>query len=74
MIELPVGWILATIGILSTTIATISGIMWTFMQSRLSAQDKIINSQTITIDKLQEDIQRLAKGCGHPDCHWKHRG
>lgn len=73
MIELPIGWILATIGTLAATIATIAGVMWAFMQSRLAAQDKIIEAQTTTIAKLQDDVERLAKGCGHPECLWRGR-
>lgn len=73
MIELPLAWLLSTIGVLATAIATLAGIMWGFMKSRLEAQDKIIQSQTDTISKLQEDVERMAKGCGADGCHWKIR-
>ena len=73
MIELPIAWILATIGTLSGAIATLAGIMWGFMKSRLSAQDKLIDSQGLTIAKLQDDVERMAKGCGHNECHWRQR-
>jgi hypothetical protein len=73
MIELPVAWILATIGTLATTIATLAAIMWAFMKSRLAAQDKIIDGQSATIAKLQDDVERLSKGCGHPECLWRGR-
>ena len=73
MIQIQIEWILAVIATLSATIATISGIMWNFMQSRLSAQDKLIDSQRVVIEKLQEDVERMSKGCGHQDCLWKHR-
>lgn len=73
MIELPIAWILATIGTLAGAIATLATIMWGFMKSRLSAQDKIIEVQGITIDKLQDDVNRLSKGCGHEQCHWRDR-
>lgn len=53
--------------------ATIAGVMWAVMQSRLAAQDKIIEAQTTTISKLQDDVERLAKGCGHPECLWRGR-
>lgn len=71
MIELPIAWILATIGTLSGAITTLAAIMWGFMKSRLSAQDKIIEVQGVTIAKLQDDVERMAKGCGHDECHWK---
>lgn len=71
MIELPIAWILATIGTLSGAIATLAGIMWSFMKSRLEAQDKIIATQTVVIDKLQEDVARMSKGCGINTCLWR---
>lgn len=75
MIELPIAWILATIGTLSGAIATLAGIMWGFMKSRLSAQDKIIEVQGATITKLQDDVERMARGCGSEHCLWRtHRG
>lgn len=72
-ISLPIGWILATIGSLAATIAALATIMWAFMKSRLEAQDKLIDSQTATISKLQNDVDRMAKGCGIDTCHWKFR-
>lgn len=72
MIELPLAWILTVIGTLAGTIATLAAVMWGFMKSRLSAQDKIIEIQGLTIGKLQEDVARMAKGCGADSCHWKH--
>jgi hypothetical protein len=71
MIELPIAWILATIGALSTAIATLAGIMWGFMKSRLAAQDKIIEVQGLTISKLQDEVERMGRGCGADNCHWK---
>lgn len=73
MIELPIGWILATIGTLSGAITALAGIMWGFMKSRLAAQDKIIDVQGQTIAKLQDDVERMARGCGHADCLWTAR-
>jgi hypothetical protein len=73
MIELPIAWILATIGTLSGAIATLAGIMWGFMKSRLAAQDKIIATQTVVIEKLQEDVFRMSKGCGINTCLWRPR-
>ena len=73
VITLPIGWILATIGSLAGTIAALATIMWAFMKSRLEAQDKLIDSQTTTIAKLQDDVDRMSKGCGVDTCHWKFR-
>lgn len=73
MIELPIAWILATIGTLSGVIASLALTMWGFMKCRLAAQDKLIEMQGGTISKLQDDVERMSKGCGHQDCHWKER-
>lgn len=73
MIELPIAWILTVIGTLAATVATLAGIMWGFMKSRLAAQDRVIDIQGATISKLQEDVDRLSRGCGAEHCHWYHR-
>lgn len=70
MIELPLAWLLTIIGVLATTIATMAAIMWGFMKTRLDAQDTIIQTQAETIAKLQDDVERMAKGCGADGCHW----
>lgn len=72
-INLPIGWILATIGSLAGTIAALAAIMWAFMKARLESQDKLIDCQTIMISKLQDDVHRMSKGCGADSCHWKVR-
>lgn len=73
MIELPLAWILATIGTLAGTIATLATVMWGFMRSRLSSQDKIIETQGTIITKLQDDVDRMSRGCGHEGCLWRPR-
>ena len=74
MMQIEIGWILGAIGVLSTTIATLAGIMWGFVKSRLLTQDQIIAAQNQTIAKLQDDVDRMSRGCGHPECHWGQRG
>ena len=61
----PVGWVIAIIGTLGGVIATLAGIIWSTLKERLSVQDGIIT-------KLQEDVGRLSKGCGHAECLWRH--
>lgn len=73
MMQIEIGWVLGAIGVLSSTIAALAGVMWGFVKSRLAAQDIIIAAQAQTISKLQDDVDRLSKGCGHPECHWKNR-
>jgi hypothetical protein len=60
----PVAWLIAIIATLGGVIATLAGVIWTTLKERLSVQDRII-------EKLQDDVDRLAKGCGHTDCVWK---
>lgn len=73
VIVLPIGWMLATIGSLAGTIAALAAIIWAFMKSRLEAQDKLIDAQSLMITKLQDDVSRMSKGCGADTCHWKFR-
>lgn len=73
MIELPVSWLLGIIGVLGTTIATLAAVMWAFMKSRLEAQDRVIESQTVMVEKLKSDVDRMSKGCGMDQCIWRHR-
>jgi len=73
MIELPITWMLGTVGLLSSTIATLAAIMWRFLVSRLEAQDKLIAAQVDTIEKLQCEVERMAIGCGMVECHWRQR-
>jgi hypothetical protein len=60
------GWILGIITILGSTVGTMGGAMWIFMVNRLKKQDEIIKG-------LQEDVARMSKGCGIPECLWKGR-
>jgi hypothetical protein len=61
---IPVSWVLGVVGILGTVIATLAGIIYRSLTDRLAVQDRII-------EKLQDDVDRLAKGCGHDACHWR---
>jgi hypothetical protein len=69
--NIPVEWVLGVLIGLGGVIATLSKLIWNVMQSRLAAQDTIIASQSDTISKLQDDVERLSKGCGHDACHWR---
>jgi hypothetical protein len=68
---LPIGWILTCILSLAGVIATLAGIIYSSLNSRLCAQDKIIDHQTAIIGKLQGDVERMSKGCGADGCHWR---
>ena len=66
MIEIPIEWILAVLIGLGGVISTLATVIWRAMNERLKKQDKII-------EKLQDDVDRLSKGCGMKDCLWKCR-
>ena len=78
--DIPIGWVLATIGTLALTIGGMGGAMWAFMLSRLrkqdeqiTARDKTIADQAASIKHLEEDVERLSKGCGINNCVWAKR-
>lgn len=71
--NIPVEWVLGVLIGLGGVIAALAKVIWSVMQSRLTAQDKIIEAQTGTIAKLQDDVERLSRGCGHDVCLWKKR-
>jgi hypothetical protein len=72
-VQVPLSWILSTIISLGGVIAALAGIMWSFVKSRIDAQDKIIEAQNSTIKGLQDDVERMSKGCGADGCVWKNR-
>ncbi len=63
-LEMPIGWILSTIVGLGGVIATLAGIIYKILTDRLDAQDRLI-------EHLKTDVERLRKGCGQPECHWR---
>lgn len=71
--EIPIAWILGTIISLGSVIGTLAALMWSFVKSRIDAQDKIIDSQSATVRSLQADVERLSHGCGIATCIWKNR-
>ena len=62
----PVSWLIAIIGTLGSVVAALATIIWTTLKERLKLQDQII-------EKLQEDVDRLSKGCGMETCMWRKR-
>lgn len=60
----PVAWLIAIIGALGGVIATLAGVLWSTMKERLAVQDSIIKN-------LQDDVERMSKGCGIKECMWR---
>lgn len=72
-VNVPLGWVLAALGGLATTIATLAGTVFLILNSRISAQSVIIKDQAASIQKLQGEIERMATGCGAGGCFWSMR-
>lgn len=66
IVHLPISWVLGAFGALAAVVATLATTIWVSMKDRLATQDRII-------DRLQDDVDRLSKGCGIPDCNWRIR-
>lgn len=63
---IPVEWLLGVMVALGGAITGLAGIIY----KSLSAS---IDRQNVTITRLQDDIDRLSKGCGIAPCLWKKR-
>lgn len=63
---IPIEWLLGALSAMATALAAVAGSAWAFLKSRLEAQDRIIAN-------LQDDVERLSKGCGIGNCLWKNR-
>lgn len=63
---IPVEWLLGVFATLASVIATLAGIIYHSLNSRITTQTGIIN-------KLQDDVDRLSKGCGIKTCLWSNR-
>jgi hypothetical protein len=71
--NIPTEWILGAIVAMAGAMATVISTGWQFIKSRLEAQDRLLDSHRITISKLQDEVDRLSKGCGLGACLWKSR-
>lgn len=71
--EVPIGWFLATIASLAGVICTLAGVIFSTLNSRISAQSKIISDQAVSMEGMRKDIERLSDGCGVPACLWTTR-
>ncbi len=71
--EVPIGWFLATIAGLAGAICTLAGVIFSTLNGRISSQSKIITDQSIAMEGMRKDIERLSDGCGVPACLWTTR-
>jgi hypothetical protein len=70
---IPLEYVIGLITLLGTTVSGLAGILWASMKSLLAKQEIRIGKQDSIIEKLQEDIERLSRGCGIANCIWKSR-
>lgn len=62
--EISAEWILGVVLGLGSIVASLAGIIYKSLNNRLTVQDTIIS-------RLQDDVDRLASGCGIEQCLWK---
>lgn len=56
-------YFLSALSVLGGVVAYLFRLLWSVMQSRLRSQDRMI-------EMMKEEIARLNRGCGHPQCLW----
>jgi hypothetical protein len=64
--NIPAEWVLASMGSLSAVISALALLIYRSLSS------EIANLRTV-VAKLQDDVDRLSKGCGITQCLWKNR-
>lgn len=64
--NIPTEWILSSIGGLAAVISSLAILIY----RSLSAE---ITNLRIVVAKLQDDVDRMSKGCGITQCLWKNR-
>jgi hypothetical protein len=62
----PTEWILTVMIALATVISTLAAIIYRALSNEIATLRSIVA-------KLQEDVDRLSKGCGLGTCLYKHR-
>ncbi len=63
---IPTEWILASIGGLAAVISALASVIYRALSSEIASLRQVVG-------KLQNDVDRLSKGCGLGVCLWKHR-
>jgi hypothetical protein len=64
--NIPTEWVLASMGGLATVISSLAILIYRSLSSE-------ITNLRIVVAKLQDDVDRLSKGCGIAACIWKNR-
>ena len=65
---------------LAGVIGTLAKVLWTLVSKNFARLEEFISkeqkrgdTQATIIERLQEDVKRMAKGCGFPGCLWRNR-
>jgi hypothetical protein len=64
--NIPAEWVLASMGSLSAVISALALLIYRSLSSEIA-------NLRIVVAKLQDDVDRLSKGCGIMQCLWKNR-
>jgi len=64
--QIPVEWLLGVLALLASVIGTLAGIIYKTLSSEIASLRGVVS-------KLQDDVDRLSKGCGMHSCIWKNR-
>ena len=64
--NIPIEWILAAIGTLASVISALAAIIYRSLSSEIASLRGVVA-------KLQDDVDRMSKGCGIGVCLWKNR-
>lgn len=65
--EISTEWVLGSFLALTGVIGTMAKLIYNALSER-------IKDQNTCIHRLQDDVDRLSKGCGIYECAWAHRG
>jgi hypothetical protein len=79
-ITIPLSILIGAFACLAGTVGILARTIFAVMQTRLNAQDKLLDAQEKRNEQTQSEIihlrlevSRLSKGCGLVTCHWNSR-
>lgn len=64
--QIPTEWILSVFAIFAGVIATLAKLIHSQLRGEIETLRKVVTA-------LQDDVDRLSKGCGNAMCFWKNR-
>ena len=69
--EVPVGWVITSIGGLGGIIATLANSLYQTLKSSITALTARVAAQDEIIQTLQGEIDMMSNGCGVEECTWR---